>query len=344
MTIGEFVAYFQSKLASLEWYDSREVRSMASYLLKEIAGVESYKLIVEPQLELRAEDAEALVGAADKISQGVPLQYALGYEYFCGHKFKVAPGVLIPRPETEELVNLIFADNISKPVSSTVPNDSVAESPKLHILDICTGSGCIAWSLAAGIQGSSVYGCDISEEALAIARSQEIEGLASRQQVSLSLFKCDIMDISAPSLIWREVCGKMAQRSSRSGGTGGFDGFDIIVSNPPYVCEEERAQMRVNVLEHEPELALFVPDDDPLRFYRQIAWLSGGGFESGGEKGTEKRIAEKPLLKKGGMLYFEVNERFAHEVAATMRDAGFVECQVVCDMFGKERIVKGRRM
>lgn len=343
MTIGEFVAYFRSKLASLEWYDSREVRSMASYLLKEIAGVESYKLIVEPQLELRTEDAEALVGAADKISQGVPLQYALGYEYFCGHKFKVAPGVLIPRPETEELVNLIFADNISKPVSSTVPNDSVAESPKLHILDICTGSGCIAWSLAAGIHGSSVYGCDISEEALAIARSQEIEGLASRQQVSLSLFKCDIMDISATSLIWCEVCGKMAQTSSKSGGTGGFDGFDIIVSNPPYVCEEERAQMRVNVLEHEPELALFVPDDDPLRFYRQIAWLSGGGFESGGEKGTEKRIVEKPLLKRGGMLYFEVNERFAHEVAATMLEAGFAECQVVCDMFGKERIVKGRR-
>lgn len=365
MTIGEFVAYFQSELASLEWYDSREVRSMASYLLKELAGVESYKLIVDPQMELPEGVAASLIGCADKISQGEPLQYALGYEYFCGHKFKVAPGVLIPRPETEELVNLIFADR----VSDSLPLPSIQELPagssQLHILDICTGSGCIAWSLAAGISGSRVYGCDISDQALAIACSQEIESVACRQQIPtqdaglqgenrslLSLFKCDIMDVSAPSIIWQETCGEQTSSSSCTGADS-FGGFDIIVSNPPYVCEEERSRMRANVLEHEPELALFVPDDDPLRFYRRIARLSGRGFECDGEKnageknaganGAGAQCAGRHLLKEGGMLYFEVNERFAHEVADVMRQAGFVDCQVVRDLFGKERMVKGRR-
>lgn len=335
MTIKEFVIYFQNELVPLEWYDGREVKSMASYLLKKLAGVESYKLIVEPQLLLDPSVEAALVECTGKISKGVPLQYALGYEYFCGHKFAVAPGVLIPRSETEELVRMIVAD-----------------TPGLKILDICTGSGCIAWSLAAALPGSRVFGCDISDDALAIARSQKISTAShildsgnesGEEPLQVSFFKCDILGSSVADLL--QHCGTFDSFD-------GFSGFDVVVSNPPYVCEEERSQMRANVLDYEPELALFVPDDDPLRFYRRIVELSGRygdvGGESAGNSGSPVKKGESAtgrggLLKEGGMLYFEVNERFANEVAELMRDAGFVECEVVRDMFGKERMVRGRR-
>ncbi|MBR5857098.1 MAG: peptide chain release factor N(5)-glutamine methyltransferase [Bacteroidales bacterium] len=321
MTIGEFVTYFQSELAHLEWYDKREVRSMASYLLKELAGVESYKLIVDPQMELEPSVGTALMGCLAKMKKGEPLQYALGYEYFCGHKFSVAPGVLIPRPETEELVNLILSDT----------GCCVKAQEPLKVLDICTGSGCIAWSLASGLPGSRVYGCDISDEALAIARSQNIAEVKISSEISF--FKCDILDAGAGTLIKGMVCDSNP-------------GFDIIVSNPPYVCDEERCQMRANVLDYEPELALFVPDDDPLKFYRRIVELSAGRRPEGRleerlEGGSEDNLSG--ILKRGGLLYFEVNERFAAEVVALMQSAGFTECQIVCDMFGKERMVKGRR-
>ncbi len=305
MTIGEFVKYFEAELAPLQWYDRREVRSMASYLLKEIAGVERYKLIVEPQMELSGDCEADLIGCVHKMKQGEPLQYVLGYEYFCGHKFKVAPGVLIPRPETEELVNMILADSPSLNLSAESGEN---ENGSLRVLDICAGSGCIAWSLAAGLPGSKVWGCDISEEALEIARSQKISSASE-----VSFFKCDVLDSLAEETII---------------GASGGGCFDIIVSNPPYVCDAERSQMRPNVLDYEPDLALFVPDDDPLKFYGRIVELSGG---------------EKGLLRRGGMLYFEVNERFALETSALMQSAGFVECRIICDMFGKERMVKGRK-
>lgn len=364
MTIGEFVIYFQNQLVPLVWYDGREVKSMASYLLKEFAGVESYKLIVEPQLMLDPPVEAALVECTDKISKGEPLQYALGYEYFCGHKFVVAPGVLIPRPETEELVRMVVANCHSTiQASECAENGQESETAGLKILDICTGSGCIAWSLAAALPRSRVFGCDISDEALAIARSQKISTVShtlnsgndsGEESLQVSFFKCDILDCSAVDVI----CGE-ANKSSIFGGFDSFSGYDIIVSNPPYVCEEERCRMRANVLDHEPELALFVPDDDPLRFYRRIVELSGRDEDIAGDSDMndgcpvkKEDSAEKEesaagrgrLLKDGGMLYFEVNERFAKEVAELMRDAGFVECEVVRDMFGKERMVRGRKI
>jgi release factor glutamine methyltransferase len=180
MTIGEFVKYFEEEMAPLQWYDKREVKSMASYLLKEIAGVPSYKLIMEPQMELATDCEAALVECTCKMKRGEPLQYALGYEYFCGHKFNVAPGVLIPRPETEELVNMIFADSLSPNHVPECGSVSAQSNDGLKILDICTGSGCIAWSLAAGLQNSLVWGCDISDTALNIAVAQKISGVSSR--------------------------------------------------------------------------------------------------------------------------------------------------------------------
>ncbi len=301
MIIKDFINDFTRELASLGWYDSREIRTMASYLLKEIASVESYKIIVSPEEELDEGSGKKLLQITAMMATGCPLQYALGYEYFCGHKFKVKEGVLIPRPETEELVRLITKETpqaIGKAVMEPV-----------KILDICTGSGCIAWSLAAALPQSRVWGCDISDVALEVASSQSVLPMETMQKISF--FKCDILAEQAQTVISEECFA------------GTEESFDVIVSNPPYICKEEMEQMRPNVLDFEPGLALFVPDDDPLLFYRRIAELSG------------------KMLKKGGRLYFEANERFAMQVAEYMESCGFNLCNVVKDMFGKDRMVCG---
>ena len=294
MTIKEYINSFTNSLAALDWYDEREIKSMVAYLLKEVAGIESYKIIVSPELDLDDAAVFRLKEVTDKMATGCPMQYALGYEYFCGNKFKVATGVLIPRPETEELVRMI---------SEEFESESKVQQP-FKVLDICTGSGCIAWSLAALLHGSKVWGCDISEKALEIAQSQNINGV---QPEDISFFKYDVL---------KGDVGNLLQSL-------GSQKVDVIVSNPPYVCEGEREQMRPNVLDFEPGLALFVPDNNPLLFYKKIAELSG------------------KILKEGGKLYFEVNERFAKETASVMETCGFEQVAVVRDMFGKERMVKG---
>ncbi len=308
MGIKDFIDGFTAELSSLKWYDSREIKTMATYLLREIASIEPYKIIVSPELELEPEAMRILLQITGQMSEGCPMQYALGYEYFCGHKFNVKEGVLIPRPETEELVGLIAGEAIS--ASGTQGNTA---SGQMKILDICTGSGCIAWSLAAALPKSRVWGCDISDEALEIARSQEI--LQKERDGRVSFFKCDILGGNASDVVING-CG-----ADEMGGVAG--GFDVIVSNPPYVCENEKGQMRPNVLDFEPSLALFVPDDNPLLFYKRISELS------------------TLLLKEGGRLYFETNEQFAGEVVRYMGSCGFVGCRVVRDMFGKERMVCG---
>ncbi|MBR4087944.1 MAG: peptide chain release factor N(5)-glutamine methyltransferase, partial [Bacteroidales bacterium] len=306
---------------------------------------------------------------------GEPLQYVLGYDWFCGHKFNVAPGVLIPRPETEELVNKVLevavAGTSYNPVKTEISFSSAGTVQRpLRILDICTGSGCIAWSVAAALPQAEVYACDISWQALQIARSQSIFtfGGTSEQEncgifeqtgcgtpARVNFFECDILSPEAEQTILfqcaasekaGEVNGAVetggavkaneavktgeageangAEKTGKAGMEGHLGGmFDIIVSNPPYVCECEKSQMRANVLEHEPHLALFVPDNDPLRFYRAIAQLSGR------------------ILNPGGVLLFEINERFGQQTAHLMQEVGYTNCQVLQDMFGKERIVLG---
>lgn len=293
MDIKGFIEGFSTSLSALGWYDSREIRTMASYILKEVAGIEPYKIIVSPELELGQSVSAKLLDIIVQMAKGRPMQYVLGYEYFCGDKFKVSEGVLIPRPETEEIVRHVIGEADTGKIDSN-----------LKILDICTGSGCIAWSLATAFPRSLVWGCDVSEAALDIAKSQERgENIANR----VHFFKCDILAADALDII---------------AGTGEYD---IVISNPPYVCERERRQMRPNVLDFEPEEALFVPDEDPLLFYRRIAELLGR------------------VLKEGGNLYFEVNEMFGQEVAAMLQEGGFVESEVVKDMFGKERMVKAKK-
>ena len=408
MTLRNFIDYTQERLAPL--YQQQECKAIAVRMLKELlAGYKGYEHLVEPGTELatfqlaehfcKSEYRECLctqekasneeipllqqVPAAEeyllscvaRLATGEPLQYVLGYEWFCGHKFNVAPGVLIPRPETEELVNKVLevavAGTSYDPVKTEISFSSAGTVQRpLRILDICTGSGCIAWSVAAALPHAEVYACDISWQALQIARSQSIFtfGGTSEQEncgifeqtgcgtpARVNFFECDILSPEAEQTILfqcaaSEKAGEAngavktgeavkANGAVKTGGAGkvneavktgkaGMEGhlggmFDIIVSNPPYVCECEKSQMRANVLEHEPHLALFVPDNDPLRFYRAIAQLSGR------------------ILNPGGVLLFEINERFGQQTAHLMQEVGYTNCQVLQDMFGKERIVLG---
>ena len=310
---------------------------MAVRMLKELlAGYKGYEHMIEPateldtfQLEERSrkdvygeeqsaqEETPAemqpsqqhpgtekyLLSCVERLATGEPLQYVMGHEWFCGHRFNVAPGVLIPRPETEELVckAIGFAESAQKEAQQH------QSSAPLRILDICSGSGCIAWSLAAAVAQAEVYACDISQQALQIACSQQIQ-CADNTPAKVKFLECDILSQQAQQKI-AQACGEGE--------------FNLIISNPPYVCECEKSQMRENVLAHEPSIALFVPDNDPLKFYRAIAQLSGR------------------ILSSGGALMFETNERFGAETARMMQQMGYTNCQVLQDLFGKDRMVVG---
>lgn len=333
MKLREFIDFVQEQLAPL--YPQQECKAMAVRLLKEcIAGYKGYEHLVEPAMELDTFPLEGHSGSTEeylrtcvkRLAAGEPLQYVLGYEWFCGHRFNVAPGVLIPRPETEELVR--EAIGIAEQVQVMAQEASVSGGQRsLSILDICTGSGCIAWSLAAAIPHAEVWGCDISQTALQIAGSQNIfnpDGTPAQAR----FFECDILSPQAEQMILSQCAdtctnGNSCSTSDVVASDSGCGVLDLIVSNPPYVCDSEKLQMRPNVLEHEPHLALFVPDEDPLMFYRAIAQLSGR------------------LLKPGGALMFEINERFGQETKKILQDLGFGNCRVVQDIFGKDRMVLG---
>lgn len=324
MTHRQFVLLGRKELAPI--YGEREAEALVRGLLAGMAGLGVYDYIMYPYKELNS--AQLLCSALQRLKGGEPLQYILGYTTFCGFRFNVCKDVLIPRPETEYLVNLIAGRH-------TVSQGRVCNNrlhPQLKILDLCTGSGCIAWSLAYLIEGSMVWGCDISDAALAVARGQEFgkelgqdnEERIVGKQTSMRkdncpfFFKVDLLADEALGRIESAIGLGGAATESVSG-----RGLDIMVSNPPYVLEEERSLMRKNVLEHEPHLALFVADDEPLLFYDKIVTL-----------GAE-------LLKVGGELWFEINERFANEVVSLMEGRGFTRCEAIDDLNGKKRFVRG---
>ena len=279
---------------------------MAFRLLEHFTDIPSYKYVSEPDLVIEGSACEGLRPALAELETGRPLQYVLGVTEFCGHRFKVGEGCLIPRPETEELVSRIiddlYADDDDESDASlgSASNDNVIpgstgnltpdEDGPFSILDICTGSGRIAWSLAAEFPEAMVYGCDLSDAALRYACRQRVKVRGAKPV----FFAADVL--AAPP--------------------AGLPKFDIIVSNPPYICDSERAAMRPNVLDFEPPEALFVPEDDPLRFYRAIArWADA-------------------LLRPDGHIYLEINERFGPAVAAL-----FPGSQVLQDLNGKDRFV-----
>ncbi|MEH0154859.1 peptide chain release factor N(5)-glutamine methyltransferase [Limibacter armeniacum] len=260
-------------------FDNNEAKQMAFILLEDLFDVARTKILAHADIEA---DTSVLQNYVDRLLNDEPLQYLLGKADFYGRPFIVKPDVLIPRPETEELVYRI------------VERHKMA--PNLNLVDIGTGSGCIPITAALELPKSTVWGIDISEKALTVAAEN-----AKLLQANVTFVHKDILNETLEEL------PKM----------------DVIVSNPPYVTDSERALMKPNVLAHEPELALFVPDHDPLRFYRRIATLATN------------------QLKDGGWLYFEINEQFGHETKRMMEELGFKQVAIMQDMQGKDRMAEG---
>ena len=271
-------------------YPLNEAKAIVRMVLEDRFGLTLADIYTDKVTQLSADDASKLEKIMLRLAKGEPVQYVLGSVTFCGRQFGVAPGVLIPRPETELLCEWVINVH-DKPYCALQP------PTPLRVLDVGAGSGCIAITLSLDMPNTVVSACDISPEALLIARDNAIRlGAAVNFQLK------DALQLAATE-----------------------ETFDIIVSNPPYICDSERTEMMQNVLDHEPPTALFVPDDDPLRFYRAIA-----------EYGTT-------ALSHGGELYFEINDRFADEVSAMLNALGYAGTEVRTDQFGKQRFVKTMR-
>lgn len=310
MLLADVIRQGTEALAAL--YPEPEARSILLLLIEERLGVSRRAYLTEPALEV---PAGCLAGDLARLRNGEPIQYILGFADFYGRRFNVSPAVLIPRPETEYLCHTILSGKPATPPAGTpsvsftetreyalstegVPavSESGAAAP-VHMIDLCTGSGCIAWTLAAEIPGAEVTGVDISPEALTVARGQQVA--------------CH----RAPSFVQADILADPPASLPEAS-------FDLLTANPPYVMDRERAAMRPNVLEHEPALALFVPDEDPLVFYRAVArWA-------------------RTLLRPGGWGYAEINALLGPETAAVFRDAGFSGVSLLQDLGGASRFVR----
>ena len=290
MLLSQFIREGSRELEAL--YPHEEAQSLVLRLVQDVGGFKPYDHIVRPDLEAPAELSEAL----DRLLACEPLQYVVGFQEFYGRRFIVRPGVLIPRPETEILVREACLRALS------------LEEPR--VLDLCTGSGCIAWSVQMEVPQAHVTAVDISEVALAVARDQKPYDLIPNDaEKGVSGSKMPSHD---PEFVLADVLEEQ-----------GFPGapFDILLANPPYIRESEKAQMHANVLEHEPELALFVPDDDPLVFYRAIA------------------AHAVHSLKSGGWGMVEINESLGEETAAVFEVAGLKVLEIMPDFYSRDRFV-----
>ena len=286
-------------------YDEGEARAVVRLLLEEGYGLSWADVLCDGLSRLSADQRQQLAVQMERLCAGEPVQYVLGFETFLGRRFKVGPAVLIPRPETEELCQWVEAPSQPPPEGEGFQSRSSAGllplqgevGRGLSLLDIGTGSGCIAVSLAARFPHARVSAWDLSEEALDIAREN-----ARLAGVDVSFRRQDAL--SPPDDI---------------------DTWDVIVSNPPYICQCEKSAMSATVLSHEPHTALFVPDDDPLLFYRAIA-----------------RYAAKSL-KPDGLLYFEINPLHADSLCLMLKNFGFIDISPKSDQFGKQRFVRARK-
>ena len=268
-------------------YDAGEAQAIVRTVLDVEYGMTLTDIICGKVNELSSDEERNLEEIIARLQNGEPVQYVLGEADFAGRTFHVEPGVLIPRPETAELCQWIEEE-----VSSLEADD-----PK-QILDICTGSGCIAITLGLNIPNSEVTGWDISEDALRIA------------QGNVEMLKAGNVRIEYQNAL---MLPKTAETA------------DIIVSNPPYICEKEKADMEKNVLEHEPSIALFVPDEEPLKFYRAIAEYASSA------------------LKSEGALYFEINPIYEKETREMLEGLGFKDIETKEDAFGKKRMMRATK-
>ena len=296
MLLAEFVKAGTKALESL--YPQKEARSIVLMLCEEVLGTENYTHIVEPEFKIDDKKLPELEAAMERLKKMEPVQYVLGHTEFYGRTFKVDPAVLIPRPETEFLCR--DAIKLGRRVyRMRSPYGKNAEP--VRILDLCTGSGCIAWTMALSIPGSRVTAVDISDAALEVAAGQDFASeLKSKETFKPEFMKADVLD---------------SEQEIELGP------FDMVLSNPPYIMESEKEDMRRNVLEYEPESALFVPDDDPLLFYRAIARWS------------------QRFMSPEGVGLSEVNESLARQTETVFKAAGYAHTEIVRDLSDKNRYI-----
>ena len=300
--VRDIKKYYREQLCSI--YDYDEANSLVLILLEHYFKIDKIKMALDPDIRLSESEMLTFHFAVKDLLKNKPIQYIIGETEFCDLKFKVNENVLIPRPETAEMVNLIHNSQcIMHNEQLTIKNESgqLFNNKKLStfnfpfsILDIGTGSGCIAISLAKLIPNSEVYALDVSEEALKVAKENAINN-----NVNINFIHDDILNLK----------NKIETK------------FDIIVSNPPYVRELEKAEMHNNVLEWEPHKALFVSDDNPLIFYRNILEFA------------------KTHLKENGEIWFEINEFLSKEMTDLCHELGFSNVNIYKDFRGKERIL-----
>ena len=285
-------------------YDAGEAQAIVRTVLDVEYGMTLTDIICGKVNELSSDEERNLEEIITRLQNGEPVQYVLGEADFAGRTFHVEPGVLIPRPETAELCQWIEED-----VSSLKADE------RKQILDICTGSGCIAITLGLTIPNSEVTGWDISEDALRIAQGN-VEMLKARN-VRIEYQDALMLPKAAEAAEAAEISEAAESSLSKS--------WNIIVSNPPYICEKEKADMEKNVLEHEPSIALFVPNEEPLKFYRAIAEYASSA------------------LKPEGALYFEINPIYEKETREMLEELGFKDIETKEDAFGKKRMMKAKK-
>ena len=337
----------QSTETISQTYPEREAREMVLAYLCHTLGIQRHTHIIEPSFEVPSDRIEEIMSAVDRMAAGEPLQYIIGEAFFYGRTFHVTPSVLIPRPETEFLCRLALdylsdretrddakCSNGPLPLRGPLPLAGGGIMPFPHswhasevslsvsdnqyrILDLCTGSGCIAWTMALEKPGACVTAVDISDDALAVASSQDFaDEIQQTGALSPEFVKADVLSEDLPDIISNETKdeeGKSIQQ------------FDLLLSSPPYVMDKEKSLMRTNVIDHEPHLALFVPDDDPLKFYKAIARHSAR------------------LLSADGTGIVEINESLGPETAALFTAAGFADVRIENDLNDRPRFVIFRR-
>lgn len=284
-------------------YGPQEAKAMTRMLLEDLFSLSFADILCGATEHLSDADTLRLQQSVDRLLDAEPLQYVTGTAFFCGHPFHVAPGVLIPRPETEWIVD-------------TAVGIVTASAPR--ILDIGTGSGCIATSISLALVDKHCYteAWDISEDALRIAADN-----AERLGADVKFRRRDALRLEEDFPAEENQSGAEVLIADNASSAS----WDVIVSNPPYICNREAADMHANVLRHEPHLALFVPDTDPLLFYRAIASYA------------------MRSLRKGGWLLFECNTLYTHDTAQMASDMGFATSVVEDDCFGKPRFVKAQK-
>ena len=283
MKLKQLAESYQLELKPV--YGTDEVNAIFRTVSQHVLGFNSHQFFLNKNTEVADENVLAFTSVLAKLKNNFPLQYILGFTEFYGQRFQVNQAVLIPRPETEELVKLIL--------------DTIANKKNhLRILDIGTGSGCIAITLKKKLPNATVYATDISEEALAVARKN-----ADLNSVSIHFLKHDILNDGALNI----------------------KNFNLIVSNPPYIAENQKTDMHKNVLLYEPHSALFVSNENPLIFYKSVVDFA------------------KNYLSKKGLLFFEINENSGAETMQIIKDNGFINSYLFKDIQRKNRMIKASR-